>query len=77
VDAVEATLNEATQAIARLRSRAKREGDAAFAKARQFDAQGRRDDAIKGYEQAVKLLPDDDANAKTAKDRLDALRGRQ
>jgi tetratricopeptide (TPR) repeat protein len=76
VEAAEATLNEATQSIARVRARAKREGDAAFSRARQYDASGRRDDAIKAYEQALKLLPDQDSNAKTAKDRLDALRGR-
>jgi tetratricopeptide (TPR) repeat protein len=77
VEAAEATLNEATQSITRVRTRGKREGDAAFQRARQNDAMGRRDEAIKGYEQALKLLPDEDANAKTAKDRLDALRGRR
>lgn len=62
------------KAIRRVRARMKEEGPAAFKNARQFDALGRRDGAITWYERAVKMLPDDDPNKKTAQERLDALR---
>ena len=64
-------------AVARIRARMTREGEAAFRDARQFDAVARVDDAVKAYEQAVKLLPDESPNKKFAKDRLDALRARK
>jgi hypothetical protein len=49
-------------------------GDAAFKRARQFDAMNRAEDAIAQYERAFQLLPPEDPNRKAAKERLDILR---
>jgi tetratricopeptide (TPR) repeat protein len=67
----------AEQSITRIQGRMRTEGTAAFTNARQFDAVERVDDAIKWYERAFRLLPDDDPNKKAAKDRLDLLRARK
>jgi len=53
------------------------EGEAAFRRAKQYDALERVDDAMKEYERALKLLSDDDPDKKAAQDRLDALRARK
>jgi pSer/pThr/pTyr-binding forkhead associated (FHA) protein len=64
----------ADEALRRVRVQMKTHGDAAFRRARTFDAMSRTEDAIAQYERAVQLLPPDDPNRKTAKDRLDVLR---
>ena len=68
---------DAEHAVSRVLALMKREGDQAFIKASQFDAADRIDDAIKSYEQAFKLLPDDDPYRKIAKQRLDVLRAKK
>ena len=64
----------AEQAKTRVKTRMTTEGGAAFKNAKQYDALERVDDAVKWYEQAVRLLPDDDPNKKIARDRLAELR---
>jgi hypothetical protein len=64
----------AEQSRTRIKARMKTEGNDAFRNARQYDALERVDDAVKWYEQAVRLLPDDDPNKKIARQRLDQLR---
>jgi hypothetical protein len=63
--------------VKRLGARMKEIGSADFTRARQYDAVGRVRDAEPLYDRASRYLPDEDPNKKTAKDRLDALRGRQ
>jgi tetratricopeptide (TPR) repeat protein len=63
--------------LARVRAVMKTSGTDAFRRARQNDALGRTSEALAGYEQAFRYLPDDDPNKKTAKDRLDILRTRK
>jgi tetratricopeptide (TPR) repeat protein len=63
--------------LARVRAVMKTGGTDAFKRARQNDALGRTSEALAGYEQAFRYLPDDDPNKKTAKDRLDILRTRK
>jgi len=65
----------AADAMKRVRARMQADGEDAFKRARQFDALGRSSDAIAMYEKAIKLLPPDHASAKTARERLAALRG--
>lgn len=65
----------AADAMRRVRTRMQVEGEDAFKRARQYDALGRANEAIGMYEKALQLLPADHANAKTAKERLAALRG--
>lgn len=62
-------------AMRRLKTRMQGDGEDAFKRGRQFDALGRGPDAIAMYEKALKLLPADHPSAKTAKERLAALRG--
>lgn len=64
-----------TDAMRRLRARMQGEGEDAFKRAKQFDALGRTSDAIAMYEKALQLLPADHASAKTARERIAALRG--
>ena len=75
VDPSQASTTDA--AIARVRTRMKNEGTAAFTNARQYDALDRIDQAISAYEIAVRYLTDDDPNRQTARQRLTALRARQ
>jgi hypothetical protein len=63
--------------VKRLRARMKEIGTADFAKAKQLDALLKVREAYPLYDRAFRYLPDDDPNKKTAKDRLDALRGQQ
>jgi hypothetical protein len=51
------------------------DGAEALRRARQYDALGRRADAITWYERAVQNLPDSDPGKKTAADRLVVLKG--
>ena len=67
----------AEESVKRLHARMKTEGSDARIRARQYDAAGRVPEAVALYERAFRYLPDEDPNKKTAKDRLDALRGRQ
>jgi tetratricopeptide (TPR) repeat protein len=67
----------AEQAMNRVRTRMRTEGNAAFTNAKQLDAIDRVDDAIVWYERAFRLLPEGDPNKKTAKERLDLLRSRK
>jgi tetratricopeptide (TPR) repeat protein len=64
----------ADEALRRVRGQMKTLGDAAFKRARTFDAMSRTEDAIAQYERAVQLLPQDDPNRKVARARLDVLR---
>jgi tetratricopeptide (TPR) repeat protein len=50
-------------------------GQQAYRQARQYDAVGRKLDALPLYQRAVDLLPPDDPNVKTARDRIEALKG--
>lgn len=72
-----ATVVVAEESVKRVRARMKTEGADAFTRARQYDAVGRIPEALALYDRALRYLPDDDANKKTAKERLDALRLRQ
>jgi hypothetical protein len=54
-----------------------REGADAFARARQYDAMGKRSEAIAAYDRAARYLPDTDARKQEARTRLDSLRQRQ
>jgi tetratricopeptide (TPR) repeat protein len=65
----------APDAMRRLKARMQSEGEDAFKRARQYDAIGRLPDAISMYEKAILLLPPDHASAKTARERLAALKG--
>lgn len=65
----------APDAMRRLKARMQSEGEDVFKRARQYDALGRATDAIAMYEKVLLLLPPDHANAKTAKERLAALKG--
>jgi tetratricopeptide (TPR) repeat protein len=64
----------ADEALRRVRAQMQTLGDAAFKRARTFDAMSRTEDAIAQYERAFQLLPPDDPNRKLAKERLDILR---
>ena len=64
----------AEQARTRIKARMTTEGGVAFRNAKQFDALERVEDAVKWYEQALRLLPDDDPNKKIARERLELLR---
>jgi tetratricopeptide (TPR) repeat protein len=64
----------AEEAARNLRGRMAKEGDKAFSAAGVYDALGRTAEAIAMYERALKYLPADHPNARTAKERLDALR---
>jgi tetratricopeptide (TPR) repeat protein len=75
IDAATAVVAE--EGARRVGSRMKTEAADAFTRAKQYDALGRSPEAIALYERAFRYLPDDDANKKVAKDRLDALRLRQ
>jgi len=61
----------------RIRSQMTAIGTDAFRRATQYDALGRRDDAILWYERAIRNLPDGHPNRKIAMDRLSALRERR
>jgi tetratricopeptide (TPR) repeat protein len=65
----------APDAMRRLKARMQSEGEDAFKRARQFDAIGRLPEAISMYEKAILMLPPDHASAKTARERLAALKG--
>lgn len=64
------------QGVAAVRRQMKEAGDDAFRRARQLDAVGRAQAALPLYERAAQLLSADDANGKTARERLDALKTR-
>jgi tetratricopeptide (TPR) repeat protein len=64
----------APEAIRRLKVRMQREGEAAFASAKQYDAGDRAKEAIAAYERALQLLPTEHASVSTARDRLAALK---
>jgi hypothetical protein len=64
----------ADEALRRVRAQMKSLGDAAFKRAKTYDAMSRTEDAIAQYERAAQLLPPDDPNRKAAKERLDILR---
>jgi tetratricopeptide (TPR) repeat protein len=64
----------AEDGLRRVRAQMKTLGDAAFKRAKTFDALGRTEDAIAQYERAVQLLAQDDVNRKAARQRLDVLR---
>ena len=65
----------AQDALRRLKARMLTEGEDAFKRARQYDALGRAQEAIRMYEKAIQLLPSDHANVKIAHERLAALKG--
>jgi hypothetical protein len=67
----------AEQAQNRIRGRMATEGTRAMGNANQFYAMERVADAIKWYEIAYRMLPDNDPNKKIAKERLDELRARK
>jgi tetratricopeptide (TPR) repeat protein len=67
----------AEQAMTRVKTRMRTEGNTALTTAKQADALDRVDRAITWYERAFRLLPDDDPNKKVAKERLDILRARK
>jgi len=64
-------------AIRRVRERMKTEGVEALKQAKTYDAFGQAAKAIPLYEKAYRYLPEDDADRKAAKDRLDALRAKK
>lgn len=70
------SLAGAEQGVAAVRRQMKEAGDDAFRRARQLDAVGRAQAALPLYERAAQLLSADDANGKTARERLDALKTR-
>jgi tetratricopeptide (TPR) repeat protein len=61
----------------KVKARVKAEATDALTRAKQYDAVDRVPDAIKWYEKAFSLLPDDDASKNTVKARLDLLRARK
>jgi serine/threonine-protein kinase len=61
----------------KVKARMKAEATDALTRAKQYDAVDRVPDAIKWYEKAFSLLPDDDASKNTVKARLDLLRARK
>ena len=66
----------AADAMRRLKVRMQNEGDATFARAKQFEAfPDRKADAIAAYEKVLLLLPPDHANARGARERLAVLKG--
>ena len=65
----------AADATGRVRARMLVEGEDSFKRGRQYDALGRVEDAVGMYEKALKLLPPDHPSAKTARERLAAIRG--
>jgi tetratricopeptide (TPR) repeat protein len=64
----------APDAIRRLKARMQSEGEAAFARAKLFDAMTRAPDAIAAYEKALQLLPTDHPSATIARERLAVLK---
>jgi tetratricopeptide (TPR) repeat protein len=65
----------AADAMRRLKLRMQREGEDALKRARTFQAAGNKADAITAYEKALKLLPGDHPDVKSAHDQLSALKG--
>jgi FHA domain-containing protein len=63
--------------VKRVRDRMRVEGISALKDARQYDAFGQSAKAIPLYEKAYRYLPEEDAERKAAKDRLDALRAKK
>jgi tetratricopeptide (TPR) repeat protein len=61
--------------IAGVRKQMHDAGETAYRRARQLDAVGRTQDALPLYLRAVELLPADDPSGKSARERLDALKG--
>ena len=59
----------APDAMRRLKTRMQLEGEATITQATQYDALGRKQDAIAKYERALQLLPPDHASVKTARER--------
>jgi len=68
------SLARADELIRDLRERMVREGNEAYARAKQYDALGRQTEAIELYQRVLKLLPPDDPKYQTAQARLKALR---
>jgi len=64
-------------AIRRVRERMKSEGSDALKQAKTYDAFGQAAKAIPLYEKAYRYLPEDDADRKAAKERLDVLRAKK
>jgi hypothetical protein len=67
-------VSAAADGIKRVRARMAVEGEDAFKRAKQYDALGRVSDAVGMYEKAIQLLPPDSPNAKTARERIAALK---
>jgi tetratricopeptide (TPR) repeat protein len=71
---IDAQVDGVDEGVKQVRERMKRAGEDAYKRAKQYDAVGRVPEAIALYEQAVKMLPEGDANRKLAQDRLAALK---
>jgi tetratricopeptide (TPR) repeat protein len=65
----------ASDAMRRLKIRMQNEGEDTFKQARQYDALGRKQDAISAYEKTLLLLPAEHASVKISRERLAALKG--
>jgi hypothetical protein len=69
-----AALPGVTDSLQRVREKLKAAGTAAFRKGRQYEADGRPQDAVKEYEKAVQWLAPDDPNRHLAQQRIDQLK---
>ena len=63
-----------SDSLQRVRGKLRAAGTSAFNQARQHEANGRLQDALKEYEKAVQWLPSDDPNRHIAQARVDQLR---
>jgi hypothetical protein len=62
------------EGLQRVRGKLRTAGTNAFNEARQLEAGGRTQDALKEYEKAIQWLPPDDPNRQVARARVEQLR---